>query len=88
METISLAAHDLLAAWQDALTETAFPTRLPAVGWIASLTSANEVEHTHAGATLAGQEPHGHEDLALASGTSYLSRIVPGSEAWLRWLAA
>jgi type 2 lantibiotic biosynthesis protein LanM len=88
VETTSLAAHDLLAAWQDALTETAFPTRLPAVGWIASLTSANEVEHTDAGATLAGQEPHGHEGLALAFGTSCLSRIAPGSEAWLRWLAA
>ena len=88
METIGLAAHDLIAAWQDALTETAFPTRLPAVSWIASLTSANEVGHTDAGATLAGQEPHGHGDIAPASGISSFSRIAPGSEAWLRWLAA
>ena len=88
MAASSLAARSLIAGWQDALKETALPARPVVVGWIASSVPALRAIPADTGGGSAGQGPHGNQISGLVSGATLLPRIAPGSEAWLRCLAA
>jgi lantibiotic modifying enzyme len=88
LEANSLAARGLIAGWQEALRETAFPIRRSAVSWIASSASVHQVVPADANLGSADQEPHGGEISELAPGAPLLPQNAPVSEAWLRWLAA
>jgi lantibiotic modifying enzyme len=84
----SLAARGLIAGWQDALRETAFPTRPALVSWLAPSVPTLQAILTDASGGVAGQASHGDRILDLTSGAPPLPPTVSGSEAWLRWLAA
>ena len=88
LEASSQTAQGLIAGWQDALREMAFPNRPALVNWGDSVASAVQAIPADASEGAVAREAPRDRSSGLAFGISLLPQTTPGSQAWLRWLAA